>query len=145
MPDEFLGGSDDFAASKEFWGAPEPEADPSGQPIPLDPEKDPETRYGDAMEEYFRRLDEQEANIRKKFESITDSRFFVCVCFYTADQCREWIEKAGLQACLDSEDPQYMDGVLLASKMGIEVTPCDFEMKKKKVEKRYLDMSDPLP
>lgn len=147
MPDEFIIAKDEFSSQTDWFGAPDQEEEELPE-IEFDKETDPESQHAKAMDELMNRYAaadaaEKEQN-RRRFV-LSDSRFFVCVCFESADQMEEWVAKADLEKACDEDDPQFMDGIQLAARMGIELTPSGIEIKENRIEKRYLDMSDPLP
>lgn len=146
MPDEFLRPRDEFYTGDGMLDdAGDEDIDELEQPLTLPDESDPEKKHAKIMDDLHSRMDAMEARTRQKMDVLMDCGFFACVVFESAAQVEEWIEKAGLEDACDKVDPQYMDGIKLAALMGIEITPTGVELKEKKIQKRYLDMSDPLP
>lgn len=52
------------------------------------------------------------------FKNNTDANYFTVVTFNNSDQLNEFLNKAGLTP----SDKQYIDGLALARKLGIEIT-----------------------
>jgi hypothetical protein len=85
-------------------------------------------------------FNEKESNDVKKFKdkkaSDNDTRFWFAVYFQDTDQKNEFLEKAGIKELTSG---QYVDGLLLAEKLGIKMERKDVKPPKKFKNFKYQD------
>ena len=86
----------------------------------------------DAMTEFDavkKAMRDQDKLAAKKFEMITDSRYYVVVCFQSHDQRAEFMKKARLK------DLEYCDGLTLAENLGVKLTSEALDYPKQRIAK----------
>ena len=72
------------------------------------------------------------------FKDNTDANYFSCIIFNTKAQRDEFIEKVGLTP----EDPQYINGLELAQKVGINIeAKSRIAPKSFKISSKLVDLS----
>ncbi|PJG82686.1 hypothetical protein [Caviibacterium pharyngocola] len=112
--------------NKSYFEAPEPTGDPE-----IDCEADL-----NALQKGFRDAIKRED---KRFELATDSEYWFCVCFQTREQ-KEFLLKA-LE--LFEEGDKYLDGQVVAEKLGIKLPKADVPYRTEgKIDKAYLEFVD---
>lgn len=63
---------------------------------------------------------------RFRFEETTKSDYYFCVVFPHGSQAMEFLRAAGYR----ETDPQFVDGLILAQALGIEMPPSPFKLRK---------------
>lgn len=72
----------------------------------------------------------------KRLEDVTDSEYWVAVCFQTREQKDEFLLKAGLADLGD----KYLDGMQVARVMGIKLESRMPPMPKLRLDRRLLEL-----
>lgn len=98
-PASFTAPKDDPLAGVEYTG---------------DPEADSAAELSAAKAAFIERA-KREA---KRMEKATDSEYWFCVCFQTREEVKEFLRKASW----GPSDAKYIDGHIVADKMGIQIT-----------------------
>lgn len=80
-----------------------------------DPEKDSAADL-DAVAEGFRNRAKQE---KDRFELVTDSEYWTCICFQSRAQCDQFLEALKLTDIGD----KYLDGLQVAKRLGVKIDP----------------------
>lgn len=86
---------------------------------------DPQGMVEHELSEALLRIKAEKAARREQYRVITDPNFFLVVCFQSAVQRDEFMEKAGWT---DLGFP-YVDGLRLARQMGVDVQPIHLPRK----------------
>ena len=104
----------------------EPKVSKVAKIVPSDPEDDPlaEVDYpGDIEGDAKAELDALQSGFRKRisqendrFRRAVDVQYWTAVCFESKEQRNRFLDKLGL-----TEEGQYVDGVELAEKLGIDL------------------------
>lgn len=103
-------------------------ADPlAGIKFTGDPEKDSLLEL-DGLQAGFR---DRMSREQKRFEVVTDSEFWLALCFQDREQKEAFIAALGLLAHGD----KYLDGELVAQKLGITIPPPVLKLRTPKVPK----------
>lgn len=77
-------------------------------------------------------------NESKTFNNNVNANYFTCLIFNTQEQLDEFIQKVGI-IC---EDRQYINGLELAQKLGINIeSPSRMAPKKFKISSKLVDLS----
>lgn len=100
-----------------------------------DPERDSAADLGE-LEKGFRKRMKDEQN---RFRDATDSEYWCCVCFQSRAQKEAFLSKIGVLIYGD----KYLDGQVVAEKLGIEIPTADIKYNKSdKVDKAWLNFVD---
>ena len=114
--DEFSFSSDDdsfdFTGEDAAFGTKNTKK--KGKPEPIDTEKECEKELNELLDGFKARATREN---NRMLEAV-DSEFWVAICFQTRAQKEEFLKKAKL---LDLGD-KYLDGMLVAEELGIELT-----------------------
>lgn len=76
----------------------------------------------DALQTGFRERMKAES---KRFELATDSEYWACICFQSREQKEHFLSALKI---LEFGD-KYLDGQLVAEKLGLKLPPCDIKYK----------------
>ena len=74
--------------------------------------------------------------------AATDSEFWFAVCFETRAQKDEFLSKLGLIAHVHGD--KYIDGSVLAAKLGITLTPVDVSYREPRIDPKFASLSLPI-
>lgn len=85
------------------------------------------------MSEFQKRAKAEE----KRREIATDSEFWFAVCFQTREQKDEFLKNAGLFQIGD----KYLDGVRVARKLGVSISPANVSYPESRIDKKYMNLT----
>jgi hypothetical protein len=74
---------------------------------------------------------------RDRFVEITDSEYWVALCFQTREQKEEFLQKLGLLELGD----KYLDGLEVAKKLKVKIESGTPPIRKTRVNKRWLEFT----
>lgn len=123
--------------SKKIGGATVKGATVKGKSAVSKPVDTVENESMAEMSEVLQKFSEKGKEEQKKKEENTDCNYFTVVSFNNKEQLQQFFNKVGLMP----SDPQYIDGLSLCRKLGINISapsrpaPVDF-----KINKRLKDM-----
>lgn len=86
--------------------------------------------------EFLRGFRDRAKQEGKRLEDVTDSEYWVAVCFQTREQKEEFLAKAGW---VDLGD-KYLDGMQAAKRMGIKLESRIPPMPKLRLDRRLLEL-----
>lgn len=109
--------------------APEPEQ-------PKNAEADSLAELSEVLDGFKQRAEREQ----ERFVDATDSEYWIAVCFQTRAQKEEFLEKLGLLA----DGDKYLDGLLVARKLGITIESPTPGKPKLKIDSKLTAMSLPL-
>jgi hypothetical protein len=90
-----------------------------------------------ALEKAFTDQSRQFVNQAAQANQRNDSEYWIAVCFQSRAQKEEFLRNAGLIA----DGDKYLDGQLVARKLGIALTPPPPPLKQGKIDKTWADMA----
>jgi len=90
----------------------------------------------DSANEFLRGFRDRAKQEGKRLEDVTDSEYWVAVCFQTREQKDEFLLKAGLADLGD----KYLDGMQVARVMGIKLESRMPPMPKLRLDRRLLEL-----
>jgi len=66
---------------------------------------------------------------KSRYEDATCTGFYICLVFQSDAQAAAFVAAAAWAGAEDAEDPCYVDGVVIAQRMGIALPPTPPERK----------------
>ena len=108
--------------------------------------EDLEKENGEDISEVLKGFRERAQQEAARFIEVTDSEFFVCVCFQTREQKEEFLQEVGLD--LERDGDKYIDGMVLAKKLGITLKTKVPPIRTPRVDKTwnmFVDQELPTP
>lgn len=110
---------------------------PIGGFFSIEEKKKPvEEEHKEIISEAFSAFKNNSKKEKSRFESNTDSEYWVCLCFQSREQVEEFLEKSGF----GDRDEKYIDGEFVAQKLGIKL-PDGPEFSSIRIDSKYMELT----